>query len=125
MRVLAYDTNSNRFYRTAVEQIQVSSVSTVVNIDGLISLSGLNDQPVFVKLSNGTMEWLVLGAINTTMSIYDPLNGTWVPVFSYTLVPGNFTVYEVITKHGFYIDDHSLQVFDYIANGFLVDRKIG
>ena len=71
MRVLAYDTNSNRFYRTAVEQIQVSSVSTVVNIDGLISLSGLNDQPVFVKLSNGT----------------------WVPVFSYTLVPGNFTVY--------------------------------
>ena len=125
MRVLAYDTNSNRFYRTAVEQIQVSRVTTVVNIDGLVSLSGLNDQPVYVKLANGTKEWLVLGAINTTMSIYDPLNGTWVQVFSYTLVPGNFTVYEVITKHGFYIDDHSLRVFDYIANGFLVDRKIG
>ncbi|MBX8645761.1 MAG: hypothetical protein KIS30_03255 [Thermoplasmata archaeon] len=90
-------------------------------MDGMVKVTGLTDQPIYVQLQNGTEEWLLLGQLNFTMKIFDPLNNTWLPVYNITALHGNFTVYDVSAApvyHG------STLGGDYIANGIFLDDKI-
>ncbi|MHB1492319.1 MAG: hypothetical protein ACYCSG_00290 [Thermoplasmataceae archaeon] len=86
-------------------------------------VSGPNVQPVYVKTALGKNEWIFLGQITKGMSLYNPQNNTWVKVTNITIVIGHFTVYEVVGSKEFWAQGHKRS--DYIANGILVDRKIG
>lgn len=88
---------------------------------GEICISGMYDQPVFVKLQHGTEEWLTIGQLSYGMELYNPMNNSWTNVSGISLRFGNFTVYDVQTGQMFHIGMSVRS--DYMANGFLVDRK--
>ncbi len=122
-KILSYNTNKDRFFTDKVKQIIIThNVTSIIRIDNFISLSGPTVQPVYVQTANGTDEWVFLGQITDGMSLYNPLNNTWVKVTNITIVIGSFTVYEVIGSREFWDQGHKRS--DYIANGILVDRKI-
>ena len=122
-KILSYNTNKDRFFTDKVKQIIITqNVTSIIRIDNFISLSGPTVQPVYVQTANGTNEWIFLGQITDGMSLYNPLNNTWVKVTNITIVIGSFTVYEVIGSKEFWDQGHKRS--DYIANGILVDRKI-
>ncbi len=121
-KILSYNTNKDRFFTDKVKQIIITqNVTSIIRIDNFISLSGPTVQPVYVQTANGTDEWIFLGQITDGMSLYSPLNNTWVKVTNITIVIGSFTVYEVIGSKEFWDQGHKRT--DYIANGILVDRK--
>ena len=121
-KILSYNTNKDRFFTDKVKQIIITrNVTSIIRIDSFISLSGPTVQPVYVQTANGTNEWIFLGQITVGMSLYNPLNNTWVKVTNINIVIGSFTVYEVIGSKEFWDQGHKRT--DYIANGILVDRK--
>ena len=123
-KILSYNTHTHRLFKDKVKQIIITNnVTSVIRIDNFISLSGPNVQPVYVKTAHGRNEWIFLGQITKGMSLYNPQNNTWVRVTSITIVIGHFTVYEVVGSKEFWSQGHRRS--DYIANGILVDRKIG
>ena len=122
-KILSYNTNQDKFFTNKVKQIIITqNVTSIIRIDNFISLSGPTVQPVYVQTTNGTDEWVFLGQITDGMSLYNPINNTWVKVTNITIVIGSFTVYEVIGSREFWDQGHKRS--DYIANGILVDRKI-
>lgn len=125
MKTLSYDTSNGSLLNTTVSRIIETNVSSVLLINHHISISGLGDQPVFVKLANGSMEWLVLGLLNYSMQIYNPVNDTWLPIKSIILERGNYSVYDVQTARQFMGNINRTVINDYIANGILLDKKIG
>ncbi len=111
-------------YPSIVSEIVVSNVTSVFNIDeGLICVSGPTDQPLYAQYQNGTDAWVLLGNLTVGMKLLDPLSGSWINITSLVVMNGNFTVYEVDTIP-FFLQQGALRN-DYIANGILLDHKIG
>lgn len=124
MNTLSYSVQTHSLIRTTVTSITKTNVSMIMAINGgQLMISGMSDQPVYVKLSNGTEEWLTIGELSYNMQLFDPLNSTWINITSLSLLFGNFTVYDVQTAQVFH-NGHTIRS-DYIANGILVDMKIG
>ncbi len=123
MNVLSYNPNTAQLVTTTVANVTVSQVSLIVEVDGLVFISGLHDQPVFVMFQNGTEGWVVLGKLNYSMKLYYPVNDTWMPIDSLVPYQGNFTVFDVVTARFF--NSGGVVRGDYIANGFLLDIKTG
>jgi hypothetical protein len=124
MKTLSYDTVNKQLIRSTVVSDESHNVSSVIELNHAIYISGMSDQPVYVKLQNGSQQWVVLGEVNYTMSLFDPVNNTWIPVHSIIWRQGNFTVYDVVTARQFVSQNHTEVFNDYIANGFLLDMKI-
>ncbi|PYB68300.1 hypothetical protein DMB44_04445 [Thermoplasma sp. Kam2015] len=124
MKTLSYDTSNGSLIQSTVSSVTETNVSNVLELNNQIYISGMGDQPVYVKLANGTTEWLVLGEVNYGMSVFDPANNTWIPVTSITLHNGNYTVYDVVTARQFTDGGHTAVFNDYIANGVLLDKKL-
>lgn len=119
--VLSFDVYKDRYVNTKVTSINVTNVTSIVDINnGELYASGLSDQPIYVKLANGEKKFLPLGDVNSTMELYD--NGTWIPLTGFSILNGHFKVFDVNTKKAFRHD--GIVVWDYMANGFLLDRKI-
>ena len=97
-------------------------MTQVWEVDGIVNISGITTQPVYVQLQNGTEQWVYLGQLNSTMKIFDPLNGTWIPVYSVVIRIGNWTVYEP-DNAPFSQAGRILRV-TYIANGILLDLQV-
>ena len=121
MKVLSYNPDNGSLVDSTVLYVNSSNVTLVVNVNGVVDISGLNDQPVYVELQNGTKEWVMLGQLNFTMKIYYPANSTWIPIYSLTILTGNFTVFDVVSSNFFYNGNYMRS--DYIANGILLDKK--
>ena len=121
MKILSYNPDNGSLVDSTVLYVNSSSVTLVVNVNGIVYISGLNDQPVYVQVQNGTKEWVMLEQLNFTMKIYYPINNTWVPVSSLTILTGNFTVFDVVSSNFFYNGNYLRS--DYIANGILLDKK--
>lgn len=124
MKTLSYDTVNGSLIQSTVTSVTETNVSHVLEINKNIYISGMGDQPVYVKLQNGTTEWQILGKLNYNMSIFDPSNNTWIPITSITMHNGNFSVYDVNTARQFISNGHTEVFNDYIANGILVDIKV-
>lgn len=119
-KILSYNITSHSLFNGTVVKITSRQVSQVWYIDGILGITGLNDQPIYVQLQNGSEEWLLLGKLNQTMKIYDPINNTWLPVYNITVLHGNFTVYDISAAPVYHT---STLGGDYIANGILIDDK--
>ncbi len=123
-KILSYNPLINKFIRDLVTNIKVSNVHTILNINnGMLYVSGLLDQPIYVKLWNGVDEWIMIGNLTTSDHILNPITSKWIPVNSIQTLKGNFTVFEITGSYQFYQDGHTR--CDYIANGSLLDMKIG
>lgn len=120
--VLSYNVSNQSVYQGTVFQITISTVSQVWSINGILSVSGVTDQPLYVQLANGTKEWLFLGELNTTMKIYCPQNNTWIQITSITILQGTFTVYDLSVAP--VLHNNIAIGGNYIANGILMDDKI-
>lgn len=123
MSTLSYDTVNDTLITSTVSKVTKTSVITIIDVNHNIGISGLGDQPVFVKLKNGTEEWKTLGELNYSMSIFNPTNKTWTPITSLTAHNGNFSVYDVVTARQFTAGHTTRVINDYIANGVLLDVK--
>ncbi len=121
MGILSYDITQHALFNGTVVSVTSKQVSQVWDIDGILKAAGPNDQPLYVQLQNGTAEWLMLGRINTSMKVFDPLNNTWIPVYNITVLNGNFTVYDISAAPVYHTSN--TRGGDYIANGLLVDDK--
>ncbi|GEM_PF-1760579 len=124
MKVMSYDTSVGSLIQSTVSKVTETNVSNILELNHQIYISGMGDQPVFVKLANGSTKWLILGKVDYGMSLFDPLNNTWIPVTSITLHNGHFIVYDVITARQLTTGGHTSVFNDYIANGVLLDLKI-
>lgn len=124
MKTLSYNTVNGQLITSTVTKVTETNVTDIISINNEIYISGMSDQPVYVKLADGTTEWTVLGNINTTMSIFNALNNTWVPVKSYVLHEGSFSVFDVQTARQIVSSGHTEVFNDYIANSFLLDKKL-
>ncbi|QRF75145.1 hypothetical protein Thermo_00638 [Thermoplasmatales archaeon] len=124
MKAMSYDTSNGSLIQSTVSKVTETNVSNVLELNHQVYISGMGDQPVFVKLSNGSTEWLVLGKVNYGMSVLDPVNNTWIPVTSITLHNGHYAVYDVVTASQLTIGGYTRVFNDYIANGVLLDMNI-
>ncbi len=121
--ILSYNTVDNKLVQEKVSSINITNVTSIININnGLLYVSGAHDQPIFVKLSNGSEQWIMVGYLNTTDHIFDPLDNTWVQVTSIHVLHGNYTVYDLYGTKIFYEDGYLRS--NYIANGILLDQKL-
>ena len=122
-RVLFYNPLDGNFFENRITSITVTEVHSILNIDnGFLYVSGLNDQPIYALLPNGTAEWLMVGNLTTSDHILDPLNGSWIPISSIVTAHENFTVYDLGCVRTFYQSGHLR--FTYFGNGVLLDKKI-
>ena len=122
-RVLSYDPITGKFINNRITTINVTEVHSILSIDyGLLYVSGLTDQPIYVLMPNGTAQWIMVGNLTTSDYILDPQMGIWVPVFSLQIDYGNYTVYDLHGEKMFYQSGYMR--FTYMANGLLLDRKI-
>ena len=124
MKAMSYDISNGSLIQSTVSKVTETNVSNVLELNHQVYISGMGDQPVYVKLVNGSTEWLVLGKVNYGMSVFDPLNNTWIPVTSITLHNGHYSVYDVVTARQLTNGGHTRVYNDYIANGVLLDMKI-
>ena len=124
MKTLSYDTATGLYINTTVSSIQETNVTSYIEVNHLIGISGLSDQPIYVMYLNGSTGWTVLGNLNYTMKAFDALNGTWMPIISIELIVQNESVYDVVTAKQYIINGHTTVINDYIANGMLLDKKI-
>jgi hypothetical protein len=123
MEILSYDTATGQYFNSTLTKSEVTTnVSQLWEIDGIVNISGVNKQPVYVQLQNGSDEWVVLGQLNFTMKIYDALDNTWMPIYSIIIRIGNWTVYEP-ENAPFVHTDQTLRG-TYIANGVVLDILI-
>lgn len=122
-KILSYDTTDGKLVEEKVTGINVTNVSSIFNINnGLLYVSGATDQPIYVKLPNGTEQWIMVGNLNTSDMIFDPVNNTWIPVNSIQIDYGSFSVYDISGSKIFTSGGYERS--DYIANGILLDVKI-
>ncbi len=122
-RVLSYDPLTGHFINNRITAINVTEVHSILSINnGLLYVSGLTDQPIYVLTPNGTAQWIMAGNLSTSDYILDPQMGIWVPVFSLQVEYGNYTVYDLHGEKMFYQSGYMR--FTYMANGLLLDRKI-
>ncbi len=122
-KILSYDPVTSKFVRDRVTSINVTHVTSLIDINNaMLYVSGLHDQPIYVKLPNGNTKWIMVGQLNTSDSLIEPITGKWAPVTSIQLVGGNFTVYDISGSYSFYQGGHARS--DYIANGALLDEKL-
>lgn len=124
MKTLSYDTSTSTYLDTTVSKVTPTNVSSYIEINHKIGISGLSDQPVYVKLSNGTKEWITLGLVNYSMQIFNAIGNTWNPIKSINLINKDVKVYDVVTAQQFLNQGQNTVVNDYIANGFLLDKKL-
>lgn len=124
MKTLSYNPSNSSLVSTAVSKVTETNVSSVIEINHKIFISGMGDQPVYVKLRNGTTEFTVLGEVNYTMQIFNPVKDKWTNVSSIILKQGNFSVYDVVTARQFDTAGHTKVINDYIANDVLLDLKL-
>ena len=124
MKTLSYDTATDRYVNTTVSSVRETNVTSYIEINHLIGISGFSDQPMYVMFQNGSTGWTVLGNLDYTMKVFDALNGTWMPVISIELIVHNASVYDVVTAKQFIVNGHTTVINDYIANGMLLDKKI-
>ncbi|MEM3637689.1 MAG: Hint domain-containing protein [Conexivisphaerales archaeon] len=111
--VRAYSFTTKQMITTQVISNTARQVNQVLNINnGELLVSGINDQPMYVQLPNGTFEQIELGQITTGMRLFSPMSNTWFLVSNLRLINGSFTVYDLRTVAG-----------NYIANGILVKTK--
>lgn len=122
--ILSYDSVNQQFIRNTITSINVTTnVTTILDIDfGLLHVSGMQDQPIYALLPNGTAEWIMIGQLTTSDSILNPITGMWIPVFSLHIEQGIFKVYEINGQKTFYQDGHYR--FTYMANSVLLDKKM-
>lgn len=124
MKTVSYDPITHRLFTSTVDSVNETNVTMIMDINhGSLYVSGMNDQPIFVKLKNGTEEWLTLDQLNYGMELFNPQKHTWTLITSISLQFGNFSVYDVQTVPNIHDQGHLRG--DYIANGFLLDKKIG
>lgn len=115
--VLSYDVVSHRFVVSTVVSIGVDNVSNVVDVnDGLLYLSGWNDQYVFVMFQNGSEGWVLLKDLKIGMRLFDPIDNRWVEVTSIRIETDSYKVYDVKVNNIDNINNH-------IANKILIDVK--
>jgi len=123
MKTLSYDVQTGKLMETTVTSVIENNVSMITSINnGELFVSGMEDQPIFVKLPNGTEEWLTVGQLTTSMELFNPLNNNWTQITNLTILFGNFTVYDIHTARNF--NNNGSVRSDYIANGFLLDKKL-
>lgn len=121
--LLSYNTNGGKLVREKVTGINVSHVNSIIDINnGLLYVSGTNDQPIYVSLPGGLHTWIMVGNLTTSDMIFNPLNSTWIPVNSVQVLHGNFTVYDVMGSKIFYENGYLRS--NYIADGVLLDKKM-
>ncbi len=115
--VLSYNITSGQFFTTIVTSNNALQVGQVVDINnGALYASGLNDQPLYVQLSNGTQKWVDLGQLQVGMKLYNPVSETWIPITSLATSNGSFTVYDIRVT--------GAPNNDYVGNGFLILDKV-
>jgi hypothetical protein len=122
--ILSYNFSSQSLINGTVVGITASNVTQIWKVDGIVGISGINDQPLYVQLQNGAEELLPLGKLNDTMKIFDPLNGTWIQVYNITVLNGNFTVYDISAAPPSVSHNGTNVGGDYIANGILIPDKL-
>ncbi|MCL5678125.1 MAG: hypothetical protein M1442_02490 [Candidatus Thermoplasmatota archaeon] len=120
--LLSYSVSSGQFFNSTVDHIEITNVTQVWEVDGIVNISDITTQPVYVRLQNGTEQWVYLGQLNSTMKIFDPLNGTWMPVYSIVIRIGNWTVYE--PDNAPFSRVGQILRGTYIANGILLDLQV-
>lgn len=112
--ILSYNYNTKQYENAIISSVSYSNVSNIIDINnGLLYMSGLEDQPMLVKMQDGIIEATTLGMLNSGMQVYLPLLSKWLPVTNIKLLTGNFTVYDIRTMGN----------VDYIANGVLIIPK--
>ncbi len=115
--VLSYNAQTGQLVASSVSGNGASQVSQVLDVNnGALYISGLNDQPMYVRMSNGTRGAVLLSHLRTGMDVFVPQAGAWVPVASLTWIAGSFTVYDLRVS--------SPTASNYVANGMLVNVKI-
>jgi hypothetical protein len=115
--ILSYDRATGKLIKGTVTAVNESTTTELIGFNnGSLYASGFDDQPLYVMEPNGTAAWLVLSQIHPGMELYEPVTHTWVLITSMQRYTGNFTVYE--------IESSPASDNDYIANGFLADRKL-
>ena len=113
--VVEYDLSTGHLVSGTLVSANTTQVSQIIDVNrGLLRLTP-TDQPVFIR--NATYEgWLHNPQSLTTIDqLFDPLTETWVNVTSVQLVSVHVTVYDVI----------STNLNDFVANGVLLDAKLG
>jgi len=91
----------------------VTHVHAIVNVNhGELRLTA-TDQPVYVR--NATFTGWLRDPQNLTTAdhLFDPVNGSWIQIWSVTLQKVGVDVYDVVTSGA----------NNYIANGVLLDQK--
>jgi hypothetical protein len=112
--ILSYNYNTKQYENAIISSVSYSNVTNIIDINnGLLYMSGLEDQPMLVKMQDGIIEATTLGMLNSGMQVYLPLLSKWLPVTNIKLLTGNFTVYDIRTMGN----------VDYIANGVLIIPK--
>jgi hypothetical protein len=108
-----YDFSTGSLVPSEFLSANVTSVSTLVDINhGLLYLTP-TDQPIYIE--NGTFVGWLRDPQNLTTSdrLFDPTSGSWIRVTSISMVSRQTDVYDVVTG-GFN---------NFIANGVLLDKK--
>ncbi len=121
--LLSYNTKDGKLVQEKVTGINVSHVTSIIDVNnGLLYVSGTNDQPIYVTLPDGVQTWIMVGNLTTSDKLLDPLNSTWIPVNSVQVLHGNFTVYDVTGSKIFYENGYLRS--NYITDGILLDKKM-
>jgi hypothetical protein len=114
-RILEYNVGSGGFFVGTFLSATVTDVSHVLSINRGELVVTLTDQPIWIR--NMTFEGWLHDPQNLTAGdfLFDPLTDVWIPVQSLQVLNENTHVFDVQTS----------VANDYIANGVLVDMKIG
>lgn len=112
--IVEFNTTSRQFFDGIFLSANVTKVPEVLSINQGELVVTPTDQPIWV-MNSTFVGWLhdpqnlMVGDL-----LYDPVNNTWIPVSSLTILNEKTYVYDVQTS----------VANDYIANGFLVDMKM-
>ncbi len=112
--VLSYDTKIGKLTTATVSSNTAIQVNQVLDINnGLFYASGLQDQPIYARMQNGTQRALFLGQLAVGMKLFEPVSGTWASVTRIQILTGSYVVYDVRTTDG----------GPYIADSFMPSPK--
>jgi len=111
--VQEYDFSTSSMTQGTFLSANVTHVHAIVNVNhGELRLTA-TDQPVYVR--NATFTGWLRDPQNLTTAdhLFDPVNGSWIQIWSVTLQKVGVDVYDVVTSGA----------NNYIANGVLLDQK--
>ena len=111
--VVGFNLSSGKLVNLTLTGLNSTISRPLVSINNGSLILTATDQPVYVW--NLTFEGWVLNPENLTAGdyLFSPLNGTWTPIYSVQVLHHPTRVYDVVTSG----------VNDFIANGFLLDKK--